>query len=687
MDQIGFGREVTSHLEAALQREWLVTNGLGGYASGTAAWANTRRYHGLLMVALQPPLGRTLLVAKLEATARIGRDVFPLTTNEYINGTINPHGYRNLESFAVEGMIPVFTWAVADALIEQRVWMAHGQNTTYVTYMLVRSPHPIALEIIPLCTYRDAHGTTDARGWMPDVRSVKGRLRVNAQPGATPYWLQANRGTFVPGVARHWSLRHRAESYRGLDDREDLFTVGRLDAKLTEGETLALVLTTERETRQDWQAAYQAEKARQAQLLAQSGLDAEPIWIRRLVLAADQFLVDRPTSSETAEGTTDAGLRGKTVIAGYPWFGDWGRDTMIALTGLTLITGRPKIAADILRTFSRFVDQGMLPNRFPDRVDQTRQPEYETADATLWFFQAIYQYLELTGDDSLLKDLYPTLVEIIEWHLRGTRYELGVDESDGMLRIGKASVGLTWMNAQDGDRIVNPRVGKPVEINALWYNALSVMAHFATALERDEETIRWTEMATRVAQNFQARFWYNKGGYLYDVVDGPEGDDATLRPNQILAVSLPHSPLQDREKAKSVVDTVARHLQTSYGLRTLSPRDPRYVRRYGGNRSARENAYHQGTVWAWLIGPFVEAHLKVYGDKAKARSFLRPFADHLIDHGVGTISEIFDGDPPHTPRGCIASAWSVAQVLYGWLACSDRKERGRALLGGDYAAS
>jgi predicted glycogen debranching enzyme len=648
MEGISFGREVTSHLETALKREWLVTNGIGGYASGTIALANTRRYHGLLMAALQPSQERTLLVAKLAATARLGGDLFPLTTNEYVDGTINPHGYYNLESFRLEGTIPVFTWAVADALIEQRVWMTHGQNTTYVTYTLVRASRPIALEIIPLCTYRDAHGATDARGWMPDVRAVQGGLQVNAFAEAQPFWLRANRGTFVPGVVRHWSLRHRAESYRGLNDREDLFAIGRLDARLDEGETIALVLTTERAASLDWQTAYQAEEARQAGLLAQAELHDQPGWVRRLALAADQFIVNRD----------------KAIIAGYPWFGDWGRDTMVALPGLTLATGRPEIAASILRAFARFVDQGMLPSRLSQPT-----PEYETADTTLWFFYTLHRYWATTADDALIAELYPTLVEIVEWHLKGTRYGLGVDERDGLLSISEAGFGLTWMNAMDGGRVVTPRVGKPVEINALWHNALGTLAHLATQLERTEEAARWNDMAAQVAGRFAERFWYKAGGYLYDAIDGPEGEDATLRPNQILAVSLPFSPLQDREKARAVVEAVARHLQTSYGLRTLSPRAPGYAPRYGGNPSARSNAYHQGTVWAWLIGPFVTAHLKVHGDRDKARSFLHPFADHLADHGLGTISEIFDGDPPHTPRGCIASAWSVAQVLCAWLAC------------------
>ncbi len=664
MKQIGFGREVTSHLETALTREWLVTNGIGGYALSTIAGVNTRRYHGLLVAALQPPLGRTVLVSKLQVAVRLGPDIFPLTTNEYLDGTVNPHGYHRLESFELDGMIPVFTWAAADALLEQRIWMVRGQNTTYVTYTLVRASRPIALEIIPLCTYRYSHGATNAREWMPEVQAVENGLRVNSRQGSVPYWLRTDRGaTVVPGIDRHWSFRHRVESYRGLDDREDLFAVGRIDSKLNEGDTLALALTTEHALQVDWPAAYAAEKARQADLLSQAVMvEGEPDWIKRLVLAADQFIVDRPSKTDPA---------GKTVIAGYPWFGDWGRDTMIALPGLTLVTGRHEIAASILRTFASYVEQGVLPNRFlDDAASPSDQAEYETADAALWFFYALSLYLQRSGDLELIKSLYPTLDDIMQWHVQGTRY-VAQDESDGLLQTREAEVALTWMNARDGERLITPRLGKPVEINALWHNALGAMAHFTTQLGQAKQAARWQEMAERVAASFETRFWYAQGGYLYDVVDGPEGDDATLRPNQIFAVSLPYSPLKDREKARSVVDTVARHLQSSYGLRTLSTRDPAYVPRYGGNPTARENAYHQGTVWAWLIGPFATAHFKIYGDAAKARSFLRPFADHLADRGVGTISEIFDGDPPHTPRGCIASAWSVAQVLCGWMACSN----------------
>jgi predicted glycogen debranching enzyme len=350
---------------------------------------------------------------------------------------------------------------------------------------------------------------------------------------------------------------------------------------------------------------------------------------------------------------------GRTVIAGYHWFGDWGRDTMISLPGLTLVTGRHDVAARILRTCAHFVDQGMLPNRFPDE-DET--PEYNTVDAALWYFEAISAYHTATGDDVLLRDLFPVLQEIIEWHLRGTRYNIRMDPDDGLICAGKPGVQLTWMDAKVEEWVVTPRIGKPVEISALWYNALRIMAGFAHRL--GEAAAAYDAAADQTRASF-ARFWNAEAGYCYDVLDGPKGNDPTLRPNQLLAVSLPYSPLTE-EQQRAVVDACARHLLTSHGLRSLAPDDPAYVGHYGGEQHQRDRAYHQGTVWGWLIGPFVTAYLRVYGDRELARSFLRPLMHHLADHGVGSISEIFDGDPPFTPRGCIAQAWSVAEVLRAW---------------------
>jgi len=358
---------------------------------------------------------------------------------------------------------------------------------------------------------------------------------------------------------------------------------------------------------------------------------------------------------------------GRTVIAGYPWFGDWGRDTMISLPGLTLVTGRPDVAARILRTFARFVDQGMLPNRFPE-VGEI--PEYNTADATLWYFEAIRAYHAATGDDVLLRDLFPVLQEIIEWHRRGTRYHIHVDPADGLLYAGEVGVQLTWMDAKVGDWVVTPRIGKPVEINALWYNSLCSAAHFARRLGKPAD--RYEALAEQTHAGF-ARFWNEVAGYCYDVIDGPGGDDLALRPNQLLAVSLPHSPLSP-EQQRAVVNVCARHLLTSHGLRSLSPDDQAYIGHYGGDQRRRDGAYHQGTVWSWLIGPFVSAHLRVYHDPALAQSYLLPLARHLAGHGIGSISEVFDGDPPFTPRGCIAQAWGVAELLRAWQATTDAKQ-------------
>ncbi len=380
-----------------------------------------------------------------------------------------------------------------------------------------------------------------------------------------------------------------------------------------------------------------------------------PTVTERLVLAADQFIVRRSLPDDPD---------GRSVIAGYPWFGDWGRDTMISLPGLTLVTGRHDVAARVLRTFARFVDRGMLPNRFPDEGET---PEYNTVDATLWYFEAIRAYHAATDDDGLLGDLFPVLQEIVEWHRRGTRYHIQVDPDDGLLYAGEPGVQLTWMDAKVGDWVVTPRIGKPVEINALWYNALRSMADFARRL--GEPLSPYEALAEQTVTGF-ARFWNQDTGYCYDVIHGPDGDDPALRPNQLFAVSLPHSPLSPSQQ-RAVVDVCARRLLTSHGLRSLARDDPAYIGHYGGDRRQRDAAYHQGTVWSWLIGPFVTAYLRVYDDRERARSFLQPFIHHLVDHGVGSISEIFDGDAPFAPRGCIAQAWSVGEVLRAWSAVGD----------------
>ena len=652
---IGWGREISGDLPAAERREWLCTNGIGGFASGTVAGSLTRRYHGLLVAALEPPLGRTLLVAKVDDTVTYDRAGASLATNRWAGGAIDPQGYRAIERFVLDGSTPVWTYAVADALVEKRVWMEPGANTTYVRYRVLRARGLLALQLRILVDYRDYHATTRGDEWRMDIAPVARGLRVIAFEGARPLLLLADRGE--ARIAHTWYQRFELprERERGLDAVEDHLHAGTFEASLEPGAALTLVLSAETAPSLDGEQAWRRRARHEAEVLAawrraQPAAEGAPAWIGQLVLSADQFVARRPLADDP---------EGMTVIAGYHWFGDWGRDTMIALPGLTLTTGRPEIARRILKTFARFVDRGMLPNRFPDAGEA---PEYNTVDATLWYFEALRAYHAATRDDGLLKELYPVLEEIVRFHRAGTRYGIKEDAGDGLLTSGEPGVQLTWMDAKVGDWVVTPRTGKPVEINALWYNALRAMAGFARHLGRPAGP--WDTLADRVKTGFE-RFWSESAGHCYDVLDSPGGHDEALRPNQVFAVSLRDSPLSP-ERQKRVVDACARHLLTSFGLRSLAAGHPDYRGHYGGDQRERDGAYHQGTVWAWLLGPFALAHFKAYGDAATARSFLAPLADHLGDHGVGSIAEIFDGHPPFAPGGCIAQAWSVAETLRAW---------------------
>jgi predicted glycogen debranching enzyme len=652
---LSWGREVTGDLAAAERREWLCVNGIGGFASGTIAGTQTRRYHALLVAALKPPLGRTVMAAAVHETVDYGGTSWPLFVARWASGALDPQGYRLIEHFGLDETTPVWTYACADALIEKRVWMEPGANTTYVRWQVLRAREPLTLTIKALANYRDYHATRRGGDWRMDVAHVPGGLRVVAFDDAQPLLLQAP-GADVE-IAHDWyrNFELPRERERGLDHVEDHLHVGDFRAVLPTGASLTLTLSAETAASPDGAAAAERRARHEHDVLArwaQVRPDAAtaPGWIRQLVLAAGQFLVRRPLPDDPD---------GATVIAGYHWFGDWGRDTMIALPGLTLATGRTDVARKILTTFARFVDRGLLPNRFPDDGEA---PEYNTADATLWYVEAIRAYHEATGDDGLLKDLYPTLESILVWHRDGARYGIRMDPADGLLAAGEPGVQLTWMDAKVGDWVVTPRIGKPIEINALWYNALVAMAGFARRLGRPADGLG--AQAARVAAGF-GRFWNARDGWCYDVLDGPDGHDATLRPNQIFAVSLPASALAPARR-RAVVDACARHLVTSYGLRSLAPIDSRYIGHYGGDQRARDGGYHQGTVWSWLLGPFALAHFAAYGDVDSARSYLTPLADHLADHGLGSIAEIFDGDAPFAPNGCVAQAWSVAETLRAW---------------------
>jgi predicted glycogen debranching enzyme len=656
---VQFGREVCGDLAAGLRREWLVTNGLGSYASSTVTGINTRKYHGLLVAALTPPVERTVLVGGLVEWATYDGKRYPLSTHEYVGGTIDPQGYRHIQAFKLQGTLPVWTYAFGDALVERRVWMVYGSNTTYVMYTLVRGTLELDLEIIPLVTYRSFHALGSGQGWQPGVETQPLGAAIRAFDQAQPFQVLANTGHFEQKGYWFWNFYAREEAARGMDSHQDLYAPGTFTVTLRTGTHFTLVLTTETQMEMNGLIPLAAEQERQVQLLRRAGADTAHPVVQQLTLAADQFIVQRQHAND---GGSPGEQQGKTVIAGYHWFNDWGRDTMISLPGLTLTTGRSEEAALILRTFARFVVDGMLPNNFPDASGVV--PGYNTADATLWYVLAVYAYYTSTDDASLVDDLLPVLRNIVDCHKRGTRYHIGVDPADGLLHAGEPGVQLTWMDAKIGDWVVTPRIGKAVEINALWYNTLRILAYFLK--ERDDDAAKqYQTLADKVRDSFRSRFLRPGQSYLADVIDGPDGDDLTMRPNQIFAVSLPF-PLLDGAEAEMVVTAVGRALLTSYGLRSLSSDNPAYRGDYLGDQWRRDSGYHQGPVWAWLMGAYAEAHYRVYGDPRAALALLQPFEYHLSDAGLGSISEIFEGDPPHLPRGTIAQAWSVAEVLRVW---------------------
>jgi predicted glycogen debranching enzyme len=655
---IQFGREVCGNLEAAEAREWLVTNGIGGYASGTIAGEMTRRYHGLLVAALQPPVGRTHLVAALDEIVRYGGAEFALATHRWVSGAVEPKGFQYIEGFRLENTTPVWTYALDDARLEKRVWMQQGTNTTYVQCRFVEGSAPIEMELKALVNYRDFHASTHAGDWKMLVHAVEHGIKIVAFDGATPFYLKS---TEAACEARHEWYRDcflSAERERGLDDREDHLFAALFRAKLHVGESFTIVLTTEETAALDGEVARAQCTAHEAKIVDAWNVQSKaisagsPEWLLQLVLAADQFIVRRALPDEPD---------GRSVIAGYHWFGDWGRDTMIALPGLTLATGRAEVAWQILLAFARYVDGGMLPNKFSDAGGK---PEYNTVDAALWYFEAVRQYFAITGDKRTLQRLSPVLAGIVDAHVKGTRYQIHVDPVDGLLYSGQAGVQLTWMDAKVGDWVVTPRIGKAVEINALWINALETMAQLTRELQISSDA--YQTLSSKAKEGFR-KFWNAERQCCYDVIDAPGlGNDASLRPNQILAVSLPVSPLT-REQQKAVVDMCAAQLLTPYGLRSLAPGETGYQGHYAGGPRERDAAYHQGTVWAWLLGPFALAHHRVYKDHIAAMSFLEPLGAAIQRYGLGTLGEIFDGEAPFAPKGCIAQAWSVGEVLRAWV--------------------
>ncbi|MFN0084017.1 MAG: amylo-alpha-1,6-glucosidase [Blastocatellia bacterium] len=653
---IEFGAEICGNLEEASSREWLETNGLGGFASSTISGINTRRYHGLLMAAAKPPVGRLSMLSKLEETLIIDGQAYDLSVNRY-PGTIHPQGHRYLTGFRLDPS-PTFTWEVDGVVLEKSILMIHRENTIVVRYRRLKKRRGVGecrLEIRPLIAFRDYHALAHENSAIDaSYDSAGGEVVLKPYTDLPPLHLAHDGATIAPAGYWYRNFEYSAERERGLDFQEDLFHPVTMAFDLLAKADRSVIASTARREAGEAAKLRKAEVARRKKVL-QSAPRRDGM-AKAMTAAADQFIVARGAE--------------KTVIAGYHWFGDWGRDTMIALPGLTITTKRHDIARSILLEFSRYVDRGMLPNRFPDAGEA---PEYNTVDATLWYFEAARALLEATGDERFIREhLYPVFLDIIDWHERGTRYNIHVDE-DGLLFAGAAGVQLTWMDAKVGDWVVTPRIGNPVEIQALWYHALCVMADFAARFGDPDRASRCRAMAARARTSFNRKFWNDSTGCLFDVIDG-EHRDGSIRPNQIFAVSLGHAILDD-DRAASVVDVVERELLTPVGLRSLSPGDPQYIGRYLGGVCERDGAYHQGTVWPWLIGPFVSAWLRVHGGskpaRRRARRMLDGFEAHLSSAGLGQVSEIFDGDAPHHPCGCIAQAWSVAEVLRAAAQCAE----------------
>lgn len=655
-----------SDIAPLMNREWLVTNGLGGYASGTISGVVTRRYHGLLIAAQGAPLGRILMLAHLSEQLRLsdGRNV--LLSNRDRAGD---HIY--LSDFWTDLGLPVWRYKIDGIVIEKRVFMLHQQNTVYISYRLIEGSEQVRLKLMPAIHFR-YHDSPVNTPLLEEYQLLSKGDRYEVANGPNMPTLRmklhGRRTAFTYEPKTFTQLVYPIEESRGYDFHGDLFSPGYFRVDLARDYDTNLVASTE-----TWQTieaisakdAAQTERERRLRLLAETPLAKGNDFAKELVFAADQFIIRPAGRVEDAALVRAMGDEMRTVIAGYHWFTDWGRDTMISLEGLTLLTGRQVEAGYILRTFAHYIRDGLIPNLFPEGE---RKGLYHTADATLWFFHALARYLSYTHDNATLQFLLPKLIDIVQHHLHGTNFNIAVDSSDGLLRQGADGYQLTWMDAKVDNWVVTPRRGKAVEINALWYNALKLLEGWVTD-EHGQNAAQWLhDHAKKTKESFNNRFWNKENGYLYEVVDGPDGDDTACRPNQLFSFSLDH-PVLDQQHWQAVLQAVKDRLLTPVGLRSLAPGHPDYKTQYHGDIRARDAAYHQGTVWAWLIGPFVDAWLRVYpNDLSGARELLTGFEGHLNEACIGSISEVFDAEFPFTARGTIAQAWSVAEVLRAYLA-------------------
>lgn len=644
---------LTLHNEEEIsRREWVITNGIGGFAGSSLVGANIRGYHGVLIAALRPPLERMLLVSKLDEKVRFldvtdQERVAQLSTNIY-QQEVMPKGYQYQMSFQYS-FHPTFIFELDGRLIEKRIYMIYGENTTVIEYHYIDGSGNLELELTPFLNYRDYHSITCANDWPWDLESRGNQYKFSAYPGTTSISITAP-GNWTDHRYWHQNLYYPIEAYRGLNSTEDHFVPGYWTVQLKPGQKIGLVFSISDQYQGDidFNGLYQREVERIYDLYKIA--DASDSVTRRLVMAADQFLVQRESSSTA------------TVIAGYPWFTDWGRDSMIALPGLALATGRFQEGKEILETFAKYVRHGLIPNRFPDEGEE---PEYNTVDASLWFFVGFYEYYRQTGDLTFIRKYQPLLQEMIRHHMEGTLWGIKMDE-DCLLTQGEEGVQLTWMDAKVGDWVVTPRQGKAVEINALWYNAVRIVAEFSRLVGEETKANEYIQLAEQILAHFRREFWNDEGNYLYDrITEGVK--DSAIRPNQLFALSLPF-PLLDQDQGKQLLQVVKAHLVTPHGLRSLSPTDEEYQGHYGGDQYHRDAAYHQGTVWGWLIGPYLGSLLYVEGEEnqvgERVLKLMEPLLAHLESEGaIGQISEVFDGDRPYHHRGCYAQAWSIAELL------------------------
>lgn len=688
--QLKKDKAVLQNFKDATQHEYLETNALGGWSGSSIIGAHTRRYNGLFVAAINPPTDRMVLLSKLDetivTTVQAAGSVptrVELGCNLFDGDVIHPNGHHYLNSFTKD-LFPQWTYKVEDILLEKTIAMIHGENTVVVIYNVLKAPANFTLELLPLMAARGYHSIGHAGPQMHWDADFNNGIFHNRPDGNVNVYISVPGSSYTHTPRWFNNFKYSVEQYRGLDYTEDLFNHGVFAVELKEGDSLGIIISTENPEGKDAKELLLREQKRRKGLLKEQ---PDNDLIKQLTLAADQFIVRRMIYDSSPFG---GGREGATVIAGYHWFTDWGRDTMISLPGLTLSTGRFDDAKKILSAFAHSVDMGMLPNRFQEK----EPPEYNNVDGTLWYFIAIKKYLDATGDkDFVLNEILPVLKDIIDWHYKGTRYNIHATEDaclpdrQGLLYSGEVGQQLTWMDARIGTWVITPRMGYPVEIQALWYNALKIFAELLALNKQKKDADAVNAGAEKTKQSFNDKFWYDgnglnpaisgdrDGGYLYDNIDENGNPSTEIRPNQLFALSLPFALIDDAKKAKAILKVVEENLYTPVGLKSLPKSDTHYVGVYGGDQWHRDSSYHEGTVWSWLLGTYVDAIMKPHlnppqrggleeaSEKLKAQKVIEDFKYHLNEACIGSVSEIFDADEPHHPRGCVAQAWGVAEVL------------------------